>query len=85
MQKTANLLNVLVLLFITFSYSQNKQIRAYDLDDGLPQSQVYDIIQDTKGYLWLGTQGGGIARFDGTNFKTWNERKGLISNYIHAL
>jgi ligand-binding sensor domain-containing protein len=46
---------------------------------------VYDIIQDETGYLWLGTQGGGLANFDGANFTVWNETDGLASNYIHAL
>jgi len=74
-----------ILLSGCISHAQNKQIRAYNLADGLPQSQVYDILQDDYGYIWLGTQGGGIARFDGEDFKVWNEKKGLISNYIHSL
>ena len=76
---------ILFLISFYIGFAQNKQIQAFDLADGLPQSQVYDILQDNYGYIWLGTQGGGIARFDGKNFKVWNERKGLISNYIQAL
>ncbi|MEM6718651.1 MAG: two-component regulator propeller domain-containing protein [Bacteroidota bacterium] len=68
-----------------FSRAQNNQLRAYTLKDGLPQSQVNAIAQDQLGYLWIGTQGGGIARFDGISFTIWNEKKGLGSNYIHAL
>ncbi|MEE9361992.1 MAG: two-component regulator propeller domain-containing protein [Cellulophaga sp.] len=65
--------------------AQNNQLQAYTLEDGLPQSQVYDIVQDSIGYLWLGTQGGGLARFDGENFKVWKDVDGLLSNYIHSL
>ncbi len=65
--------------------SQNKQLRAYTLEDGLPQSQVYAMTLDTKGYLWLGTQGGGLARFDGNDFKVFNKAQGLASNYIQAI
>lgn len=68
-----------------FCNAQNKQLRAFTLEDGLPQSQIYAMAQDDKGYLWLGTQGGGLARFDGNNFKVYNESNGLASNYIHAL
>lgn len=64
---------------------QNEQLRAFTLEDGLPQSQVFDMVQDAKGYLWLGTQGGGLARFDGSEFKVFNTSNGLNSNYIHAL
>lgn len=60
-------------------------MRAYTIKDGLPQSQIYDMVQDEKGYLWLGTQGSGICNFDGNAFQVWNEANGLISNYIHAL
>ncbi|MDY8134616.1 two-component regulator propeller domain-containing protein [Aquimarina sp. 2201CG5-10] len=77
---------ILLLCCTVFSLSaQNNQLRAYTLEDGLPQSQVYDIIQDEMGYLWLGTQGGGLCRFNGEEFKIWNEDDGLQSNYIHAL
>ncbi len=65
--------------------AQNSQLRSYTIADGLPQSQVYDMLQDGKGYLWLGTQGGGLANFDGDAFEVWNESDGLLSNYIHAL
>jgi len=78
----------LVLLFISIAASvtaQNKQLRAFTIEDGLPQSQVYAMTQDYKGYLWVGTQGGGIARFDGKTFEVLNETNGLLSNYISAL
>ncbi len=85
-QNKKNHILITCLLLTVFSFSQNnKQIRAYNLADGLPQSQVYDMLQDNYGYLWLGTQGGGIARFDGDEFKIWNEKKDLLSNYIHSL
>ncbi|WP_188112107.1 two-component regulator propeller domain-containing protein [Aquimarina sp. RZ0] len=65
--------------------AQNNGLRAYTLEDGLPQSQVYDIIQDDIGYLWLGTRGGGVCKFNGEEFEVWNEDDGLLSNYIHSL
>ncbi len=70
---------------IPTSFAQNNGLRAYTLEDGLPQSQVFDIIQDDIGYLWLGTRGGGLCRFNGKDFNIWNEDDGLISNYIHSL
>ncbi|WP_405382920.1 histidine kinase [Maribacter sp. LLG6340-A2] len=66
-------------------FAQNSQLRAYTIADGLPQSQVYDMVQNHMGYLWLGTQGGGLANFDGNSFEIWNESDGLLSNYIDAL
>ena len=83
--------NIIYLFFFLISgyisslSAQNNQLRAYTIEDGLPQSQVYDIVQDEIGYLWLGTQGGGLCRFNGEEFKIWNENDGLQSNYIHSL
>ncbi|WP_109433895.1 MULTISPECIES: sensor histidine kinase [Aquimarina] len=79
------LISFLIFNFISSLSAQNNQLRAYTLEDGLSQSQVYDIIQDEIGYLWLGTQGGGLCRFNGDEFKIWNENDGLQSNYIHSL
>ena len=75
----------IALFWVGTVYSQNNDLRSYALEDGLPQSQVYDLVQDEIGYLWLGTRGGGLARFDGENFTTFNDRDGLASNYINAL
>ncbi len=83
--KTIYLVSFLILSIIGSLSAQNNQLRAYTLEDGLPQSQVYDIAQDKIGYLWLGTQGGGLSRFNGEEFKVWNENDGLQSNYIHSL
>ena len=66
-------------------YTQNYQLRSYTIEDGLPQSQVYDIAQDHIGYLWLGMQGGGLCRFDGKAFDVWKESDGLKSDYINTI
>ncbi|MFT5077626.1 MAG: ligand-binding sensor domain-containing protein [Patiriisocius sp.] len=83
--KINNLLFLLLLFCFGNLLAQNNQLRNYTLEDGLPQSQVYDIIQDTAGYLWLATQGGGLARFDGNEFVIFREKDGLASNYIQDL
>ena len=76
----------ILLLTLSFSaFSQNSQLQNFTTKDGLPQSQVYDIVQDSIGYLWLATQGGGLARFDGDEFTVFNEKKGLKSNFLTSL
>ena len=67
------------------SYAQQFSLRQYTVVDGLPQSQVNVIIEDSNGYLWIGTQGGGLARFDGREFKVYTTRDGLLSNIINYL
>jgi signal transduction histidine kinase/ligand-binding sensor domain-containing protein len=60
-------------------------LRNYKAVDGLPQSQVRAIVEDNNGYLWIGTEGGGLARFDGRNFKVYTTLDGLQSNIISSL
>lgn len=65
--------------------AQTPQFSAWSLDAGLPQSQVYAMCEDRNGFLWLGTQGGGVCRFDGMAFEVFGTQEGLPSNFITAL
>jgi ligand-binding sensor domain-containing protein/signal transduction histidine kinase len=67
------------------SLAQQYSLRQYSSVDGLPQSQVTTVLEDKLGYLWVGTLGGGLGRFDGREFKVYNTFDGLISNTITGL
>ena len=43
------------------------------------------VLEDANGYLWIATHGGGLARFDGREFKVYTTRDGLLSNTIQYL
>jgi signal transduction histidine kinase/ligand-binding sensor domain-containing protein len=78
-----------LLLFLVVLGAQAQHARYstrnYTAVDGLPQSQVMALREDQYGYLWIATQGGGLARFDGREFKVYTTRDGLLSNDILAL
>ncbi len=63
----------------------NYSLRNFKAIDGLPQSQVKAMVEDVNGYLWVGTEGGGIARFDGRDFKVYTTLDGLQSNTVNYL
>jgi ligand-binding sensor domain-containing protein/signal transduction histidine kinase len=46
--------------------------RVWQTDEGLPNNRVQAIAQTPDGYLWVGTSEG-LARFDGVEFKTYND------------
>jgi len=69
----------------TASAQLQYSLRRYTALDGLPQSQVNMVLEDKNGYLWIGTHGGGLARFDGREFKVYTTRDGLLSNIVHYL
>ncbi len=58
---------------------------SWNTTDGLPQSQVYALAEDDRGYIWAGTQGGGVARFDGQTFAVFTVADGLPDNFINKL
>jgi len=76
-------------IFIIYSLSligQGENFFNYSISEGLPQSQVFAICQDSAGYIWAGTQGGGLAIFDGQKFKLLSIDNGtLMSEYINSL
>jgi len=69
---------VFAMLFSTVS-GQSYSIRTYTPVDGLNQSQVNTVMQDRRGYLWIGTRNG-IARFDGQSFVNYYSEDGLVDN-----
>src|ERR1035437_5346376 len=66
-------------------FSQRNNFQTYSIEQGLPQATIYCIIQDNRGYLWLGTDGGGLCRFDGVHFKTFGKKDGFKGNNIRSL
>ena len=43
------------------------------------------MVEAKEGYLWIATNGGGLARFDGNEFKVYTTRDGLSSNIVQYL
>ncbi len=65
--------------------SQHYNFKRYSIEEGLPRSGVYSMIEDTKGFLWIATEGGGVSVFDGENFKTYTVGDGLGHNIIRCV
>ena len=54
------------------SYADNEKLnfKNITIEDGLSQSTVNCLLQDSKGFMWFGTQDG-LNRFDGYTFKIY--------------
>ena len=59
---------------------QTYSLRQYTLLDGLPQNQIYILMQDSKGFIWIGTKNG-VSRFDGLEFVNYYQEDGLLDNF----
>lgn len=66
------------------SYGQTYDFKTYSIQDGLSQSVAQTLLQDRKGFIWIGT-GYGLNQFDGIHFKSFFVEQGLIHNKIYSL
>jgi hypothetical protein len=70
-----------LLLHVIFCDAQFYQLRNFNSESGLPSSDVYGLIQDSKGYMWFGTDMG-VSRYNGYEFKNYSTENGLPDNTV---
>ena len=74
-----------IILFFAESKAQEHNFTHYSIIDGLSNEHIFDIAEDYRGYLWIGTNGGGINIFDGKEFQEIDANNGLLSSKVLAL
>ena len=65
------------------SLDARSNLAVLDMHAGLPHNFVNDIYEDTRGFIWISTYGGGLTRYDGYSFLSFtfgNRRLSLRSN-----
>jgi ligand-binding sensor domain-containing protein/serine phosphatase RsbU (regulator of sigma subunit) len=75
----------LYLAFNGFCIAQTYNFKNYNTEDGLPQSQVLSVFQDSKGYIWFGTNSGGVGKFDGNKFYNLTTNDGLLNDVVFSI
>lgn len=82
------LIFVSILLFINKIEAQSLSFRNYLVKDGLSNNDVNCMLEDRKGFIWLGTEDG-LNRFDGYNFHVYrnisDDSTSLSSNSIWTI
>lgn len=88
--KVIILLIIVILIFTNikvyaFINNENRNFKHITIDDGLSQGSVSTIIQDSNGYMWIGT-GDGLNRYNGYKFKIYkyseNNEDSISGNII---
>jgi|GEM_PF-1173887 len=64
----SSLVLLLLLGWIDDTVAQHSVLRHFTVDQGLPSNEVYQIDEDTAGYLWVATDRGAV-RYDGYSFE----------------
>ncbi|SFE00728.1 Signal transduction histidine kinase [Chitinophaga sp. CF118] len=83
-------LYVFLNVFPLVALSQNQQIKFVHLgaNEGLSQSNVTSILQDIRGWMWLGTQDG-LNKYDGYQFKVYKNDESnttsLSNNFVKSI
>lgn len=65
-------------------FSQTYSFTNYTVQDGLAQSNILGMVQDSNGYIWIGTESG-VSRFDGKTFRNYGTEEGLAENNITCM
>jgi len=75
---------IILLGIVTLSVlnAQDYNFKHYGQKQGLVNANIKYIFQDSYGFLWFATQGGGISYFDGRNFITYDKQDGLAGNDV---
>src|SRR5215210_437935 len=83
-----------LIIFFCFAYanhvfaqnlSPQYNFKQLNVQNGLAQNIVYHFLQDSKGYVWVGTHNG-LTRYDGVSAVSFlhdaQKKNSLASNFI---
>ncbi|RTY94955.1 PAS domain S-box protein [Flavobacterium sp. GT3R68] len=77
--------NKLVFLLFFFSFIATGQVydfQSINQENGLPSSVINCIAQDSRNLIWIGTDGAGLVRYDGSNFETYDDSRGFKGIFV---
>ncbi len=96
--KKITVISMWVMLTVFFSWTNEVQadspekyevkFRHLGAEQGLTQTSVFDIVQDTDGFMWFGTEDG-LIKYDGYNFVAYlhnpQDKSSITNSWIHKL
>jgi ligand-binding sensor domain-containing protein/serine phosphatase RsbU (regulator of sigma subunit) len=65
--------------------NSNWDLRHLDQAHGLNSSDVRCMLEDGHGNLWIGTDGGGVSRYNGSSFTHFTVDEGLCNNSVLSI
>lgn len=81
---------VCLFLFIHTIYGQEIDLNNLTFlnKEGIPQMPISTILEDNSGFIWIGTRGVGLYRFDGVNYYSYSydtsNESSIDSNLIYC-
>ena len=88
LKKILTMVCIISFISISTSYAniiENFNFKNITIEDGLSQSTVKTIYQDSKGYIWVGTDAG-LNKYNGYEFKQYKHdeynKNSIANDYI---
>ena len=69
------------ILFPHFLKAQTLNLNQFGIEEGLPQSSVYTMLQGKDGSIWVGTMNG-VSKYNGLSFENFTKKNGLAENRV---
>jgi len=60
-------------------------VKKHNKLSGTGSDYVYQLYADTKGNMWMATDGGGVCMYDGKQYHRWDEASGLVSQVVYCI
>src|SRR5690554_3413287 len=77
---------VCVFLLIPYLVSaQTYTLKNYGHEEGLNLSSLLTVAESEDGYLWFGTDGGGLLKFDGKSFNYLEKEQGRNNRHVNHI
>lgn len=65
---------LLLTPLMSWSQESNQEFSFVSIKEGIPKTGVSNIIQDHYGFIWIGTNGTGLYKFDGIDYTSYTHR-----------
>ncbi|WP_272151886.1 two-component regulator propeller domain-containing protein [Tenacibaculum aiptasiae] len=69
------------MMSVLNTIAQNAVYKHFTTEEGLSHDITYQIIQDSEGFIWIGTDDG-LVKYNGSEFVVFGSDKGLKSNFV---
>ncbi|WP_417444336.1 two-component regulator propeller domain-containing protein [Joostella sp.] len=78
----------LMMNIILFAQETNKKFNFVSMMKDIPKVGIYHINQDDNGFMWIGTNGAGLYRYDGIDYDSYryvlNDSTSLSSSVVYC-
>lgn len=79
-----NVVTFFASYFIPYTFfisAQTINLNQFGIEEGLPQSSIYTMLQDKEGNIWVGTMSG-VSKYNGLGFENFNKKDGISENRV---